>query len=127
MNPELPGENRLPARAYYVPHRDADFANNRMTSLDGTWDFRYYETIPEVPEDVATISYTETMPVPSCWQCFGYGQKQYTNHAYPIPFMPPPVPMDTPVGVYHRNFTVADTSERTYIMLTAFAPCSFFT
>ena len=124
MNPELPGENRLPARAYYVPHRDADFANNRMTSLDGTWDFRYYETIPEVPEDVATISYTETMPVPSCWQCFGYGQKQYTNHAYPIPFMPPHVPMDTPVGVYHRNFAVADTSERTYIMFDGV--CSMF-
>ncbi len=117
MNPELPGENRLPARAYYVP-------KDRMTSLDGTWDFRYYETIPEVPEDVSAISYTETIPVPACWQCYGYGQKQYTNHAYPIPFMPPHVPMDTPVGIYHRSFIVKNTAERTYIMFDGV--CSMF-
>ena len=124
MNPEMPGENRLPARAYYVPYADGQFSENRMTNLDGTWDFRYYETIPEVPEDIATISYTETLPVPACWQCHGYGQKQYTNHAYPIPFMPPHVPMDTPVGVYHRSFAVENTSERTYIMFDGV--CSMF-
>ncbi len=126
MTPTLPGENRMPARAYYVPYAKSDFSEsaNRMTSLDGIWDFRYYETIPEVPEDVRSISFTDTIPVPACWQFYGYGQFHYTNHAYPIPFMPPHVPMDTPVGVYHRVFDVKNMSERTYIMFDGV--CSMF-
>ena len=53
MTPTLPGENRMPARAYYVPYGASDFSDAacRVHALDGTWDFRYYETIPEVPED----------------------------------------------------------------------------
>ncbi len=126
MTPTLPGENRLPARAYYVPYGAPDFSevSNRTTSLDGTWDFRYYDTIPEVPEDVASISYTATLPVPACWQCHGYGQYHYTNHAYPIPFMPPHVPMDTPVGVYHRTFEIANAEKRNYLMFDGV--CSMF-
>lgn len=126
MSPALPGENRMPARAYYVPYAKADLSENscRMTSLDGTWDFRYYETIPEVPENVTEISYKDTLPVPACWQCHGYGQIQYTNVVYPIPFMPPHVPMDTPVGVYHRTFSVDADRARTYLMFDGV--CSMF-
>ncbi len=126
MNPALPSENSMPARAYYVPYGASDFAEqtNRMTNLDGTWDFRYYDTIPEVPEDVAGITYTATLPVPACWQCHGYGQFQYTNHAYPIPFMPPYVPMDTPVGVYHRILDIAENGEKKYLMFDGV--CSMF-
>ncbi|MBE6665539.1 MAG: DUF4981 domain-containing protein [Ruminococcaceae bacterium] len=126
MTPALPGENRMPARAYYIPYTSADFSKNSVSvrSLDGVWDFRYYETIPEIPEDITSISYEDTMPVPACWQCHGYGQVQYTNYAYPIPFMPPHVPMDTPVGIYHRSFTVENTENRTYIMFDGV--CSMF-
>lgn len=126
MTPALPGENRMPARAHYIPYAADTFeeSDRNARSLDGVWDFRYYETIPEVPEDVSAISYTDTMPVPACWQCHGYGQIQYTNHAYPIPFMPPHVPMDTPVGVYHRYFDLADTEGRKYIMFDGV--CSMF-
>jgi len=126
MTPALPGENRMPARAYYIPYASGDFSDaaNEVRTLDGTWDFRYYETIPEVPEDPSTISYSETIPVPACWQCHGYGQIQYTNYAYPIPFMPPHVPMDTPVGVYRRTFGITDTNRRTYVMFDGV--CSMF-
>ena len=126
MTPALPGENRMPARAYYIPYTSADFSENSVSvrSLDGIWDFRYYETIPEIPEDITSVSYENTMPVPACWQCHGYGQIQYTNYAYPIPFMPPHVPMDTPVGIYHRSFTVENTENRTYI--TFDGVCSMF-
>ena len=82
ITPAMPGENRLPARAYYVPYKDRDFSESRMRNLDGNWDFCYYETIPEVPENVSEITYGDTLPVPGCWQVFGYGQKQYTNVAY---------------------------------------------
>ncbi|MBR5188468.1 MAG: DUF4981 domain-containing protein [Clostridia bacterium] len=126
ITPALPGENRMPARAYYIPCTSADFSEDSKSirSLDGIWDFRYYETIPEIPEDISSVSYQETIPVPACWQCHGYGQIQYTNYAYPIPFMPPHVPMDTPVGIYHRSFTVENTENRTYIMFDGV--CSMF-
>ncbi len=126
MNPALPGENRMPPRAYYVPYASADFAEDMslVKSLDGTWDFRYYDTIPEVPAEVAAITYDATLPVPACWQCHGYGQYHYTNHAYPIPFMPPYVPMDTPVGVYHKVLTVDNTEGKKYLMFDGV--CSMF-
>ena len=126
MTPTLPGENRMPARAYYVPYGNDDLhsESSLVRSLDGTWDFRYYETIPEVPEDVRAISYSETIPVPACWQFHGYGQFQYTNVAYPIPFMPPHVPMDTPVGVYHRTLVITNAKGRNYLMFDGV--CSMF-
>ena len=126
ITPALPGENRMPARAYYIPC-SSDTLGKKMSevrSLDGIWDFRYYETIPEVPEDMTSVTYTDTMPVPACWQCHGYGQIQYTNYAYPIPFMPPHVPMDTPVGIYHRTFDMAHVKGRHYVMFDGV--CSMF-
>ncbi len=126
MNPALPGENRMPPRSHYVPYTSASFAEDtsRVKTLDGTWDFHYYETIPEVPSDVNAIKYDKTIPVPACWQFHGYGQHHYTNHAYPIPFMPPHVPMDTPVGVYHRKVEIANTNDRNYLMFDGV--CSMF-
>ncbi len=126
MTPTLPGENRMPARSHYIPYGSPDFSkeNERVRSLDGVWDFRYYETIPEVPEEIGAITYTETLPVPACWQCHGYGQIQYTNVNYPIPFMPPHVPMDTPVGVYHRTMTLENTDGHAYLMFDGV--CSMF-
>ncbi len=126
MSPALPGENRMPARAYYVPYAKADFAEDACLakSLDGTWDFRYYETIPEVPEDIGAITFDATLPVPACWQCHGFGQYQYTNVSYPIPFMPPHVPMDSPVGVYHRTLEIEKKNDRKYLMFDGV--CSMF-
>lgn len=126
MTPALPGENRMPARSYYIPYTNPDFSEDSVSvrSLDGIWDFHYYETIPEIPEDITAVSYKDTIPVPACWQTLGYGQIQYTNYAFPIPFMPPHVPMDTPVGIYHRNFTVENVEKRTYVMFDGV--CSMF-
>ncbi|MCM1330549.1 MAG: DUF4981 domain-containing protein [Ruminococcus sp.] len=44
------------------------------------------------------------IPVPSNWQLHGYDKPQYTNVCYPIPFDPPYVPDDNPVGVYSRSY-----------------------
>lgn len=125
---KLVGENRLDPRAYYIPYGSCEAAmertdSDRVTSLDGEWDFRYYDTIPDVPDDIAGISYSRVITVPSCWQMHGFGQKAYTNVNYQIPFMPPHVPADTPVGVYHRKFT-ADNYGRTYVMFNGV--CSMF-
>ena len=73
---------------------------------------------------MSSVSYTETLPVPACWQVYGDGQFQYTNHAYPIPYMPPHVPMDTPVGIYHRTLEITNVNEKKYLMFDGV--CSMF-
>lgn len=119
-DPKNTGENRCHPRAYYIPHGTAESAmrgetSDRFVSLDGEWDFRYYETMLDLASAPSEIEYTEKIPVPSCWQCRGYGKIQYTNVNYPIPYLPPEVSLDTPVGVYHRAFSAPD-GEKIFLM-----------
>lgn len=122
---------RCPARAFYIPYSSKEKAvngnlseNENYTLLSGTWDFSYFETELEIPENIADIKYENTLPVPSCWQCYGYGQIQYTNVNYPIPFDPPHVSFDNPVGVYHRKFVCEKKKDRQYIVFDGV--CSMF-
>lgn len=126
FNPENTGENRLEPRAYFIPERNTKGLKQPkyFESLNGTWDFAYFDTIFDLPEDIASVKYKDTLPVPSCWQCYGYGQRQYTNINYPIPFDAPSVPADTPVGIYHRSFSSPRTDDRTYIVFDGV--CSMF-
>ena len=49
----------------------------------------------------------DAINVPGNWQMEGdYDVPQYTNVAYPIPYDPPFVPDDNPVGFYRREFTL---------------------
>ncbi len=109
-------------RSHYVPYDSLEkaLAGEKTASayymlLNGTWDFRYYEK-----DDLAEseITYTDTIPVPSCWQCYGYDKHAYTNVNYPYPVDPPYVPDDNPMGVYHRAFTIDASwaARRTYIV-----------
>ena len=84
FRPEDTGENRCAPRAFYLPRGTADAAlsetpDDRYLSLNGEWSFRYFETLLDLPESPSEIEYTDTLPVPSCWQCHGYGKIQYTN------------------------------------------------
>lgn len=116
----------LDPRAYYIPYTDRENAldalveaewepdvlereySDRFFSLDGIWDFNYYESLTEVPDefwtDVSSDKIANPIPVPSNWQMEGYGQHQYTNIRYPIPFDPPFVPEANPCGTYIRTF-----------------------
>ncbi len=117
--------NTLPDRAYYVPFSHVDAArgdvrtkSDRFMSLNGEWQFRYFERPCDVPEDfLAEGMAWETMPVPSVWQMHGYDRHQYTNVRYPIPYDPPYVPVDNPCGLYLRRFTLgeADGCRRTLV------------
>ncbi len=108
-------DNTMPSRAYYVPaskrmndlveHRDK---SDRLQLLNGTWKFRYFESIYNVTEaffdtDYDTSKFDE-MEVPSVWQMAGYDMHQYTNIRYPFPFDPPYVPQDIPCGAYVHTF-----------------------
>ncbi len=128
--------NRLPARATLIPYPDAASARlgERGASpwymgLNGQWDFCYYTAWKQVEELSGTAGEGRrgTIQVPGVWQLQGYGAPQYTNVRYPIPFDPPHVPDDTPVGVYDRDFTLpaAFAGRRTVLRLEGASSCHY--
>lgn len=103
--------NTLPNHCYFIPFGKGQnpFASREESEcfelLNGEWGFRYYESIVDLEEDFVEVESEATIPVPSNWQLHGYDAGQYTNICYPIPYDPPYVPDDIPVGVYKRNYT----------------------
>ena len=101
----------LPDHSYFIPFgKDQDAFAEREQShffelLNGEWDFAYYDSIIDMPDDFINSAFPAKLAVPSNWQLHGYDRPQYTNVCYPIPFDPPYVPDDIPVGVYRRNYT----------------------
>ena len=108
-------KNRLPQRAYYIPEN-----RGGCTSLNGIWDFRYYEA-DFLEEEVVTG--WETIPVPSCWQLHGYEHPNYTNVRYPYPVDMPYVPDENPMGIYRRSFTVETAENRHYLVFEGVSSC----
>ena len=81
-------ENRLPQRSYYIPEGAAKYL-----SLNGEWDFKYYDCDYKEEKE---ITKWDKIPVPSCWQLFGYEDPNYTNVFYPYPVDPPSCPTIIP-------------------------------
>lgn len=104
-------ENRLKQRAYYIPENEG-----AMIPLNGVWDFDFYK---RDFDDAPTAS--GEIDVPSCWQCRGYGMDGYTNVNYPFPVEPPYVPNENPMGVYKREFEIADSSRKHYVVFEGVA------
>ena len=103
----------LPNHAYFIPHGSRDSAltlrrgnSDRFLLLSGEWDFTYYSSLLDLPEDFLSIPAEGKIPVPSVWQMHGYDSHQYTNVLFPIPFDPPYVPAENPCGLYTRRFDV---------------------
>lgn len=117
-NPQVLHVGTTPNRSYYIPFENAQEAeggvSSRVFSLNGTWDFRYFESFDDVMDPEEGLSFDEeemdTIPVPSCWQNHGYGRHQYTNVRYPIPCDPPYVPEENPCGLYVRHFDLEEGS-----------------
>ena len=108
------------SRSYFIPFapEDAGDRSSRVIHLDGTWQFRYYGSVYDVPEDCGsnTAQFTDTIPVPGVWQNYGYDRHQYTNVRYPFPFDPPYVPTENPTGVYSRVFTLDKREDMRYCL-----------
>ena len=118
-NLSIISENREPQRAYYIPFSSAESArtydkmkSEAYRSLNGIWDFTYFSCPLDLPDDMSAIKYGDTLPVPSCWECYGFGQIQYTNINYPFQYDPPYTVSMNPVGVYRRSFTAAASPDR---------------
>ena len=108
-------ENTMPDRNYYIPAEkaystplDARDHSNRVQFLNGTWKFRYYDSIYNLQDEFYSEGYDvsgfDDIPVPSVWQMHGYDYHQYTNVRYPFAFDPPYVPKDNPCGAYVTDF-----------------------
>ncbi len=128
-NQNILEENRLAPRAWYIPYDTAEKAlggnpeaSAFFKNLNGEWDFRYFESYAMESETP-----WEKIPVPSNWQMHGYGAPQYVNSRYPIPFNPPFVPDDNPMGVYRRTFTLDEswTKRETDIVFEGVDSCLF--
>lgn len=100
----------LDRHCYFIPFSSGQdpFGNregsDRFELLNGTWNFRYYDSIIDMEDDFISVPFEKKIPVPSNWQLQGYDRLQYTNVSYPIPYDPPYVPDDIPVGVYSRGY-----------------------
>ena len=108
-------ENTMPVRNYYIPAEkaystplDARDHSDRIQFLNGTWKFRYYDSIYKLQDEFYSEGYDisgfDDIPVPSVWQMHGYDYHQYTNVRYPFAFDPPYVPKDNPCGAYVTDF-----------------------
>ncbi len=76
------------------------------TSLNGVWDFRYYDSVQEMLTDPDKAP--STIKVPGNWEVQGFGTAIYVNHPYefcPRNPQPPQLPDKIPTGVYSRKFT----------------------
>ena len=100
----------LAEHAYFIPFAKGQDpfgdreGSERFELLNGEWSFKYYPSVLELEDDFINMRFTKKLPVPANWQLHGYDRAQYTNVVYPIPFDPPYVPDDDPVGIYQREY-----------------------
>jgi beta-galactosidase len=100
----------------FVPARASQARGSQRLSLDGTWKFRYCESLRDLTPGFEATNFDDSrfddIAVPSCWQLAGvpgpprYGAPAYTNVTYPFPLDPPRVPDRNPTGEYRRRFAL---------------------
>ena len=84
-------ENRLPARADFVPYRSLEELEAGKSSLqlclDGVWKFHYADAPAKAPEgfwrDGFDVSGWDTIKVPAHIQLEGWDRPAYCNYEYP--------------------------------------------
>jgi len=92
---------------YYADKKDALKKGFRESenyvSLNGVWDFGYYDDYREM------TGYDGKITIPGNWEVQGYGVPIYTNIPYdfcPVNPQPPLLPESFPAALYRRSFTV---------------------
>ena len=114
-NLKVLSKNRVPSRTYFIPGETetvkaaprSQLNGKNILLLNGMWEFRYYGSVADVPEDFVTAPLGgKQEKVPSVWQAQGYEKWHYSNVNYPIPVDPPHVPNHNPCGIYKRKFTL---------------------
>ncbi|MEE3018534.1 MAG: sugar-binding domain-containing protein, partial [Pseudomonadota bacterium] len=124
QTPEVTSLNRIPAHTPLYSYRSfadavAREASASRRSLDGDWQFEWYPSPNDVPDDWLTSDTTEDcIHVPGNWQLQGYDKPIYTNVKYPFPATPPIVPEANPTGCYRRSFWLneSDLTDQTRLV-----------
>ena len=104
-DPEVVSLHRLPM---HVP-LPVDGKGRRRRSLNGTWQFRLFDSPAAVPASALTGATTrwQQLAVPGNWTVQNTGDyPHYTNVQMPFPGPPPRLPEHNPTGVYRRAFQV---------------------
>ena len=108
QNPQVVQRNRIPMSSYFE-------TDGLKLSLNGTWDFCWYESIDSRSKDFFTENFDasswDTMPVPGLWELNGYGDPVYKNVGWAWSGHyknNPPFPSDwhNYAGQYRRTFTL---------------------
>lgn len=110
QNPQVVQRNRIPMSSHFE-------TDGLKLTLNGVWDFRWYEKIEDRSLDFFRQDYDaedwETMQVPGMWELNGYGEPVYVNVGYAwrgLYKTNPPIPSDwhNHAGQYRRTFTIDD-------------------
>ena len=117
------GLNKLDPRANSIPaDRKGVYYKNKeesalLFSLNGDYKFSYQKSdcMDRFFEEDYDDTEWNTIDVPSMWQFRGYGECEYPNTCYPIPFAPPYVLCENPVGYYRRKFYIDEVTEHTIL------------
>ena len=115
--------NTTPHHAYFIPHATHKSAvenpkeySDYFIPLNGNWQFQYFSSYWDLPENFLQLTPNSQLPVPSNWQNHGYDQHQYTNVNYPFPFDPPYVPQQNPCGWYQRRLNLTLKANKRYLL-----------
>ena len=110
QNPQVVQRNRIPMSSYFA-------TDGLKLMLNGTWDFKWYESTESRAKDFYAMDYDASgwasMPVPGMWELNGYGDPVYKNIGYAWHGHyrnNPPFPADwhNYAGQYRRTFTLTD-------------------
>ncbi|MFW5980577.1 MAG: glycoside hydrolase family 2 TIM barrel-domain containing protein [Halanaerobiaceae bacterium] len=124
QNPGITGINKESPHTTLIPYPDRETAvkanfmqSPYYKSLNGKWKFKWFSEINQVPADFYKKDFStdwDEIPVPGCWQLYGYGRPIYLNQRYPfIPdtekLHPPYIPEDkNSCGLYRTTFEIPE-------------------
>ena len=130
--PEIVGLNKLPYHVPSVPYASDDEASRcdytKSTyyhSLSGVWKFHYSKSFLDIPDGFESDNGEgwDEIPVPSCWQLYGYGAPKYINVGYAFlergeEQHPPFTPEErNSAGIYKRSFRIPESFQGKRVIL----------
>lgn len=137
-NPSIYRENRLDAVSSHKTYSSENNFNNRdrtdiVTSLDGVWKFEHFDNFEALEESIfeqtRSIQSLKPITVPAHVQMEGYDHLHYTNTIYPWDgheaIMPPAIPSNNSMFVYHRDFTLKTLEEKYILKFNGVEPAMY--
>lgn len=123
QNVDVIAKNRLATRPFLSGYSSLEkaaagdrAANENVELLNGTWEFKFFESPFQVPENLSGIEFG-TIEVPSHWQFSGHGHPHYTDDVLLIPMQEEPLlHYENPTGVYRKKLALEKDGEREYLL-----------